>query len=78
MKTILIILGITILTLIILGVIAKYCIYLLKFKSENLKKRFPKHSWHIQRLHEIYIKGELNRGITITMNYDKFESEIKR
>ena len=36
--------------------LSKIIIYMLRFKPETLKRWFPKYKWHIQRLHEIYIK----------------------
>ena len=56
MKTILIIILSILAFFGILNFLSKYIIYLLKFKHEALKRRFPKYKWHIERLHEIYIK----------------------
>lgn len=41
---------------IILTEISMEIIAQIKFNHKNLKKRFPKYAWHIQRLHDMYAK----------------------
>jgi hypothetical protein len=57
-------------TIYIFAFVGRSIIYLLKFKSDMLKRILPKYKWHIQRLHEIYIGKDklINESIWIKRN----------